>query len=307
MPEFSFESDAIDLPKGAWARTHRRTLKWRGRDVLSVTQGRMRSYLYPLYSPAGFAVTTESPADHPHHNSVWIAADHLHCRVPAADNKVEEYAYNFYVDETFQGRAPGRIVETAAEARSVGNGGIRIELSLAWVGPAEWAADKGRTVATERRIIDVRPGDACHVIDLHSELSPTEWDMVLGPTRHAYFNFRVAESMRVVRGGRLTDSEGRSGGDAITGNGAAWVDYSGPVGGGNVAGIAMLCAAGIGKPTWFAADWGTVTLQPFRHEGVVLRRGESLAMSVRLVVYDCTLDKSRIGALGNEIAGATAR
>ena len=108
MSEFSFESDTIHLPTGAWARAHRRSLRWRGRDVLALTQGTMRPYIFPLYTPAGFAVTTESPADHPHHNSVWIASDHVHCLVPSAGG-IEEYTYNLYVDEVFQGRAPGRI------------------------------------------------------------------------------------------------------------------------------------------------------------------------------------------------------
>ena len=73
---------------------------------------------YPLYTPRGFPVVSEAPADHPHHNAFWIAADHVHCQMPAADNRIEEYTYNFYNDDTFQGRAPGRIVavESTGEA-----------------------------------------------------------------------------------------------------------------------------------------------------------------------------------------------
>jgi len=81
---FTLTDDSIALPKGAWARTHRRTLRKDGRPVLALTQGRCRSYVYPLFTPAGYPVTTESPADHPHHNSFWIAADHVHCRMPVA-------------------------------------------------------------------------------------------------------------------------------------------------------------------------------------------------------------------------------
>jgi hypothetical protein len=300
MPEmttFAFESDAIDLPAGAWAKTHRRTLGWRGRDILALTQGRRRAYVYPLYTPAGFAVTTESPADHPHHNSLWIASDHLHCLVPADAGKIEEYTYNFYVDETFQGRAPGSIRETGLETGETADGAFRIEQALDWVGPVEWAADGGRTVMTERRTLTVRPGEAFHVIDIRSTLTPTDWDVTFGPTRHAFFNFRVAESMRGARGGRLIDAEGRSGGGAVTGGAAAWVDYTGPLGGGLVAGIAMGPKAGIDAPAWFATDWGTVTLQPFRHVARKVSRGETLAMAVRLVVHDGALEPGRLDAL----------
>ena len=50
--------------------------------MLGLTEGRQRPYVYPLMTPAGFPVTSECPADHPHHNSLWIGADHLHCRMP---------------------------------------------------------------------------------------------------------------------------------------------------------------------------------------------------------------------------------
>ena len=64
MTHFSFETEDIVLPKGAWAKTHRRTLCWQGKEILAFTQGEFRPYLYPVFSPAGFIVTTESPADH---------------------------------------------------------------------------------------------------------------------------------------------------------------------------------------------------------------------------------------------------
>lgn len=296
MSDFAFESDSIDLPQGAWAGTHRRSLTWRGHDVLALTQGARRNFVFPLYTPAGFLVTTESPADHPHHNSLWIAADHLHVQVPAGP-RVEPYAYNFYVNDVFQGRAPGRIVETGVESGETADGAFAITQELAWVGPPEWAAETGRVVARERRTLTLHPGDEAHVIDLESELSPTDWDIVLGPTRHAYFNFRIAESMRAERGGRLMDGAGAAGADAVMAGNARWVDYSGSVGGGHVAGIAMRAGDGIERPHWFATDWGVVTLQPFRDTPGEVKRGEVLRSSVRVIVHDGTPDAARLEAL----------
>ena len=74
--------DVVALPTGAWAGAHRRTLRHDGRPVLALTQGKHRAYVYPLFTPEGYAVTSEHPADHPHHNSFWIAADHVYCRMP---------------------------------------------------------------------------------------------------------------------------------------------------------------------------------------------------------------------------------
>ena len=110
---FTLTEDVVALPTGAWAGAHRRTLRHDGKPVLALSQGKHRAYVYPLFTPQGYAVTSEHPADHPHHNSFWIAADHVYCRMPVTHGKgYEDYTYNIYLDETFQGRAPGRIVET---------------------------------------------------------------------------------------------------------------------------------------------------------------------------------------------------
>jgi len=284
---FSLADDPIALPKGAWAKTERRTLRFGDRPVLSLTQGRHRPYLYPLYTPAGFAVTSECPADHPHHNSFWIASDHLHCWMPAAEGRLEEYTYNFYVDETFQGRAPGRILQTIASGEDVGAGRFRIVQTIEWRGPSEWAAPDGRLAARETRTLDIARDETAFVIDVRSQLSAADWDLSLGPTRHAYFNVRVAEGMAVTSGGLVRDDRGHEGGAAISGSGARWIDYSGPVGGGNQAGIAVLPdPRDHDDPFWFVSDWGVVTVGPFRKDRRDIRQGESMALRYRVLVHD---------------------
>jgi hypothetical protein len=284
---FSLAEDPIALPLGAWARTERRTLRHGGKAVLSLTQGRCRPYLFPLYTPAGFAVTSECPADHPHHNSFWIASDHLHCWMPAADGRREEYTYNFYLDETFQGRAPGRILQTAASGEVRGPGRFRITQSIEWRGPVEWAADDGRLAARETRILDISAGADSYVIDVQSHLSAAAWDLSLGPTRHAFFSVRVAESMAVTAGGTLQDDRGHKGGTGISGHGARWIDYSGHVGGGHQAGIAVFPdPRDHADPYWFVADWGVVTVGPFRTERRDIRQGETMLLRYRVLVHD---------------------
>jgi hypothetical protein len=300
MADFLFESDVVALPKGAWSKTHRVALSWRGRDILAFTQGPFRTYLYPVYTPSGVAVTGEGPADHPHHSSVWIGADHLHCRVPVAGGHVEEYTYCFYLNETFQGRAPGRIREVACESMDCGPGHFRAVQTNEWRGPAEWGAQDGRVVARETRIVDVRPGETYHLVDIRSRLEPTQWELAIGPTRHAYFNVRVAESMRATKGGTIVDSEGRVGGDRIGGPGPVWVDYSGPVGGGRRAGVAVTIRPQPPAPTWFVYDWGTVTVNPFFPEGRLLRVGDAFVFDARLVVHDGDLAAIDVASLQRE-------
>src|SRR5690606_7186228 len=149
---FAVETDPIPLPRGASAKARRVYVRWRGRLLFGLSQGAYRAYLFPVCTPAGHAVTTESPVDHPHHNSLWVGADHVHALMPYGDaGRVEEATYNFYVNETFQGRAPGRIIALDLAAEPLASDRLRLEQALEWRGPAEWGAPEGRGIARERR------------------------------------------------------------------------------------------------------------------------------------------------------------
>ena len=236
LDNFSLEGDQVALPKGAWAQSHRLNVRWRGKDLTALSQGAFRAYLFPVYTPAGFAVTSESPLDHPHHNSLWIGADHVNCYLPFAGGAFEEANYNFYVNDIFQGRAPGRILGVEVEAEEIADDHLRLVQTLHWQGPIEWGAPERRTLAVETRTIDIRPGEVANLFDVHSQLRAAEWDLRIGPTRHAYFGLRLTEALRVTNGATMVDAEGRAGGGAISGEVSDWVDCSGTVAAGRQAG-----------------------------------------------------------------------
>lgn len=292
---FTLVDSAIALPQGAWARAHRRMLFHEGRPLLGLTQGRFRPCLFPVFSPQGFLVTSESPADHPHHNSLWIAADHVHAHMPVAGG-TETYTYNFYVDETFQGRAPGRLVETGCTLKPAGPDAATITQTIDWRGPSEWAAPDGRLVLYEVRATTVRLATTHTLIDVTSTLSSRDWAVSLGPTRHAYFNARLSEAM--LHGLVITDDRGPAAVRLPAVADASWVDATGPVGGGNLAGIAVMPAPLQGAPpTWFVTDWGVITAGCVRATGRHLPRGESLVSRCRFVVHDGALPAADLAAL----------
>lgn len=304
MSEFSFESDAIALPKGAWAKTHRQRLRHGGRSILAITQGDFRPYIYPLFSPAGYCVSSEAPADHPHHSSLWIGADHVHAQMPAAHGTIEEYTYNFYVNETFQGRAPGRMIQSAISGTDLGGGRFEIAQTIEWRGPDEWAASGGRLIATEERSTLVTVGERYHRIDVTSKLSTPNWGIKLGPTRHAWFNVRVADSMIVANGGVVRDDLGRTGGAELCGEGAGWIDFSGPVGGGHIAGMTVIPHPQAGRtPYWFVADWGVVTVGPFRTQPLQLEPGETFDMRNTVIVHDGDAAEAAVAQIAEDILG----
>ena len=207
LENFSLEGDQVALPKGAWAQSHRLNVRWRGRDVTALSQGAFRAYLYPVFTPAGFAITSESPLDHPHHNSLWIGADHVNCYLPFAGGALEEANYNFYVNDIFQGRAPGRIFGVDVEAEEMAADHLRLVQTLHWQGPIEWGAPERRTLAVETRTIDIRPGETANLFDVRSQLRAAEWDLHIGPTRHAYF--RAADDGGAAGDGRGDDGRCR--------------------------------------------------------------------------------------------------
>ena len=150
--------------------------------------------------------------------------------------------------------------------------------SIQWQGPEEWGApaDIGRRVlAEETRTIDIYPGEVANVIDIRSQLRPTDWDVTIGTTRHAYFTIRMADELRPANGGNLIDSEGRVGQQEVCNHLADWVDISGPAVGGQKAGITVIPHASATGIEWFCFDYGTMLVNPFMREKGILeqRRG----------------------------------
>jgi hypothetical protein len=301
---FSLDSDDLALPPGASARTERRILRKDGKPLLGLTQGRMRPYVYPLFTPAGYSVTSESPADHPHHNSLWIAADHVHAHVPTKPGYHEAYTYNFYVDETFQGRAPGTLIAGPAALDVAADDRAILAQNVEWRGPVEWGAAHGRTIAHETRRIVATCVPGALVLDVESVLAAARWYLELGPTRHAYFNFRVADSMAVSMGGIVRDDRGRIGAAVIGDLGARWVAFEGPVGGGVRAGIAAIPdPAEAERTSWFVADWGAVSVGSFRRAATRIAVDAPLRTRLRYVVYDNAASDAEIDAWATGFPG----
>jgi hypothetical protein len=303
MTGFTVGGEAVDLPAGAFAHSRRVDVRHDGRHVLSLSQGVWRACLHPVYTPAGVAVTSESPVDHPHHNAVWLAADRVTAHLPFADGASEDGCYNFYVNDTFQGRAPGRIVGTELRHGTHREQSLRLTQQLEWRGPAEWGAPDGRVILQEERVIDI----ACHgdatILDLQSHLQPTEWDVTLGPTRHAYFGVRVIESLRQSHGGTMSDSTGQVGAEAISGSVSGWVDTTGPVGGGRWAGVALMPHKDSAGHPWFVTDWGTMTVNPLVAAARQARCGDRVTFGARIVTHDGPADGDRLTQLARQVQG----
>ena len=286
MNGFRFSRETLDLPPGAFAQGRRSILSHESAPVAGFTQGTYRTYLHPLFSPDGVVVTSESPADHPHHHGVWVAADHVTVDLGVPVGHSDVATYNFYVNDTFQGRAPGRIREVAIEHSEIDEQQIRIDQKLEWRGPAEWSNPAGRLVLKERRATTVTLTGEAVVADISSRLTALIHAVTLGPTRHALFGIRLSETLSFGGSGKLIASDGARGADGVSGGQANWIDYSGPAGHGQRAGVAVLPSPNNSWAPWFATDWGTIALNPVGSTGLVIQPQESVDHAVRILAHD---------------------
>ena len=219
--------------------------------------------LYPILDADGTAYTRDFPfkqnpaevPDHDWHRGVWFA----HGAVNGQDLWRE-----------LPDKKTGRIVlDRIVETRDGPTGVLKVRQL--------WQAHDGRTLLTDETEIRIAREGAVTRLDYNVRLMATHGAVTLGDTEEGSMAIRVNEAIRVTHGkgkdkrsgtGALVNSKGDSGIPAW-GKRAAWADYSGPLPGGQVIGIALLEHPGnFRHPTWWhARDYGLLSANPFgRHD-----------------------------------------
>ena len=297
VESFSILEDRVDLARGAWAASHRLAVRWRGRRILSLSQGPYRHYLYPVFTPAGFAVTSESPADHPHHNSIWVAMDRVRCLFPCSSDETEEGTYNFYVNGTFQWPGAGTDPDHRDRDRRTGSGPFenRVEPRVARsggmgrigrTGPPERITDAGRSSRAAGEPDRCPLPSSGRPVGARAGADPP-WTLRSapdrGPDRHPWGH----ASGLGGPGGRPGDQprECRLGGrfrDAGTG---------GPRRRGPVPPLLH------GGPPWYVTDWGTLTINPMAGRAWSLEPEQGIEFGLRIAVHDGDAHEARVGEL----------
>lgn len=296
MQNFTTLSDPDASPYETTSHSRRLKVSWRGRPVIALSQGVYRAYIYPVFTPAGMPVTAEAPVDHAHQQSITVGTDRfdLYDRTEDQDPAAN---YNFYMDETYRGRAPGRILGRSIDSTEVAENHLRLVQTVHWQGPPDWGDAGGYVLAEETRTIDVYPGAVANIIDVRSQLMPTEADIRIGGTVHGYFVVRVADGLRPVDGGTLIDADGRVGATQIRGQRADWVDCSGEAAHGQNAGVALFPYPTPASLPWHLSDWGFMMVNPFQLEARRVKRGEVAEAAVRIVVHDGDVNEAGVADL----------
>lgn len=170
-----------------------------------------RPFFYPLLGPSGRSLTRmghPGAANHDHHRSIWFAHDKVLGR-------------SFWSDQT-----QARVRQKQWLAYQDGRDEAVMAVRLGWYGgPDAVELLEQELVATVR---PERNGET--LLELQSTFRSVAETLELGQTNFGFLAVRVAKNLSAhFGGGRLTNSEGLVGEEAIFGKPARWMDYSGPV------------------------------------------------------------------------------
>lgn len=261
--------------------------------------------IYPLVGPAGQHMTRDFPmqeagpnekSDHDHHRSMWLT----HGEVNGID---------FWLDDADKGC--GKIVQREGTAETRDDGSVVIQTEN------DWNAPSGMQVLSDVRRYTFRSVDGRRIIDCDFLLKATDGDVNFGDTKEGSFGIRVAGSMKVDAGlgGKIINAEGKQNADAW-GKKSAWVDYSGPVDD-EVVGITIHDhPESFGYPCrWHVRTYGLFAANPFgvhhfigadKTDGVVLKQGDSMRLSYRVVLHDGGFDEG-VTAADSQVYASTPR
>lgn len=247
--------------------------------------------IYPLVGPGGHRLTRDFPMkdagpserdDHDHHRSLWLT----HGDVNGVD---------FWLDDDHC----GKIVHRSGKAITLDDGSVVLTTENDWNDP-----DGERLLSDVRRYHFHVIGDR-RVIDADFLLVASDGDVNFGDTKEGSFGLRVAGTMKVdaKKGGLITNAEGLHDKEAW-GKKSAWVNYSGPVKE-DIVGITVHDhPESFQYPCrWHVRTYGLFAANPFgvhhfvggkKTDGVVLKSGEKMRLSYRVVIENSQLDSDTV-------------
>jgi len=244
--------------------------------------------LWPVLGPTGKEMTRAWPlrkdnpmeaTDHVHQKSFWF--DHGNVN-----------GFDFWAETLATSAKQGKQVHTELVKAEGGKIGTLVT-KTDWVGP------DGGKICTDVRTLRFGGDSDSRWIDFDVVVTAAADEVTFGDTKEGSFGLRIAESMRVDKGGNVMTSEGLGNSankkDPLPGWGkpAAWVDCNGPVEGEHL-GIAILNhPSSFRYPThWhvrayglFAANpWGLGDFKqtPIEHK---LKKGESFTLRYRVIFH----------------------
>lgn len=237
-----------------------------------------KPFLSPVRLADGRVLTRplKDPEDHPHHKGVWISVDKV--------NGVDFWAEH------------GRIVNRSVAAR---HDGRFVTIRAVNV----WTSLDGKPIVTEQTQMSIYPD---RMIAFDIRFVAAHGDVTFGDTKEGLLGFRMVDSLREKETGKVINSAGMTGASACWGRPAAWVDYSGQVGG-RPAGVALFDNASNPRPSrYHVRNYGLFSVSPFGERAyskglkkaapLAVREGNILRFRYGLLLHSHASDSKKIEA-----------
>ena len=229
-----------------------------------------KPFWYPLYTPSGLRLTENSPADHPHHHSIWFG----HSNINGVDCWMETGAV-------------GKIL--LREIRNVAAGPV----FAGWTETNWWVAPDGNKLLEEDRTHRFWHVGQGYLLDLRLMFCATEGEICFAQEKDAGLGIRMADNLDVEDGGLILNSHGDRNEAGTFDRPADWVDYSGPVTG-RIGGIAVFNGPDVPAHPWFTRDYGPLLSNFMRFQSWTLPKGERLDLSFRLYLHDGSAETAHV-------------
>jgi hypothetical protein len=253
-----------------------------------------RPFLYPVIGPTDTAITRDFPMkdvelerrnkrqDHAHHRSIWTAWGDV--RSPGAGEKG--------IDYWAEGPECGlqRVKQTVRMVEGPVFGQVQAEV--------EWVTPAGHRQLTEHRTYTFFRGDErVRGIDVKVLFSFTDGEVTFGDTSEAgIVALRLATMLDEAGGGRMFNSNGRTGERQCWGQPADWCDYVGQADGKTV-GVAVLDSdTNLNHPPrWHIRGYGLFAVNPIGLSDFTDQRqtrtktwkaGETAEFNYRILIHE---------------------
>ena len=229
-----------------------------------------KPFWYPLYTPSGLRLTENSPADHPHHHSVWFG----HSNINGVDFWIETGAV-------------GKIL--LQEIRDIVAGPV----FAGWTETNWWVAPDGTKLLDEDRTHRLWHVGQGYLLDLQLTFHATEGEVHFAKEKDAGLGIRMADSLDVEDGGLILNSHGDHNEAGTFDRLADWIDYSGPVAG-RIGGIAVFNGPDVPVHPWFTRDYGPLLSNFMRFQPYSIPNDQQLRLSFRLYLHDGSAETAHV-------------
>jgi hypothetical protein len=245
-------------------------------------------YLWPVHAEGGVTITRNFPMgedkpegrnDHRHHQSIWTAYGDVN-------------GYDYWHREP--------IISVTVEVESGDSFGL-IKAENVWVD------DQGEPVVDEIRVYRFHDTPAsARIFDQSVTFRASYGDVTFGDNKEGMIAFRIRPEIQGNMAGVLTNSNGDQTQKEVYGTPVPWMDYSGPIEGVGVWGIALFShPSNFRLPAWHVRDYGLAggnffgmkSVAKSEEEGTyVLSKGEEITIHVRFLIHSGDVDEAEVAA-----------